>query len=33
MVNHKYVIRVEGKVVGEGLNVEEVFRKFKRENP
>jgi len=33
MANHKYVIRVDGKVVWEGLNVEEVFRKIKRENP
>ena len=33
MANHKYVIRVDGKIVWEGLNVEEVFRKIKKENP
>ena len=33
MTNHKYVIRVDGKVIWEGLNVEEVFRKIKGENP
>ena len=33
MANHRYVIRVDGKIVWEGLNVEEVFRKIKKENP
>jgi hypothetical protein len=33
MANHKYVIKVDAKIVWEGLNVEEAFRKFKRENP
>jgi len=33
MANHKYVIRINGKVIWEGLNVEEVFRKIKRKNP
>ena len=33
MTNHKYVIKVEGKIVWEGLNVEEIFPKIKRENP
>jgi hypothetical protein len=33
MPNHKYVIRIDGKIVWEGLNVEEVFRKIKRDNP
>jgi hypothetical protein len=33
MPNHKYVIRIDGKIVWEGLNVEEVVRKIKRDNP